>query len=60
MALNTVAIDICFYYTEHKAYLEGKLHLSKSNGQLNVFLHMAFGIGFGHLNVTSEIATYVT
>lgn len=60
MALSTVTIDICFYYNEHKAYLEGKLHLSKLNRQLNVSLNMAFGIGFGYLNATSKISTYVT
>lgn len=38
MALNTVTIDICFYYNERQAHLEKKLHLSKSNGQLSVFL----------------------
>lgn len=42
MALNTVAIDICFYYNEHKAYLEGKLHLSKSNGAAECFLAHGF------------------
>lgn len=37
MALNTVTLGICFYYNERQAHLEKKLHLSKSNGQLNVF-----------------------
>lgn len=60
MALNTVTTNICFYYNKHKAYLEAKLYLSKLNGQLNVSLHVAFGIGFGYLNATSEISTYVT
>lgn len=38
MALRTVTVDICFYYNECQAHLEKKLHLSKSNGQLNAFL----------------------
>jgi len=56
MALNIATVDICFYY---QAHLEKKFRSIKIKWPAEYFLVNGLWDRFCHLNLTSEISTYV-